>query len=145
MENRTNRAFEMVLRGYSLKEIATELRLSLKEARRLVLEVYDQLASSKYSVRIARAIQVARLERAMSRLWDQIEAGDLKAIDRLIKLIERLSKLLGLDLKGSGDEDAGDPSIPDIRELLQDEQIRTLLAELEERLSASQSDAGGLR
>ncbi len=42
-------------------------------------------------------MQVMRIERATRAIWPQVAAGDLFAIDRLVKLMERQAKLLGLD------------------------------------------------
>jgi hypothetical protein len=44
-----------------------------------------------------REIEAARLDRAMSKIWDQVEQGDLKAIGTMLRIMERRSKLLGLD------------------------------------------------
>jgi hypothetical protein len=44
-----------------------------------------------------RALHRARLETALSAIWNKVLAGDLQAIDRMLRILERDSKLYGLD------------------------------------------------
>lgn len=44
-----------------------------------------------------RTIEVARLDKLMSGVYLQAKQGNLPAMDRLLKLMERRAKLLGLD------------------------------------------------
>lgn len=44
-----------------------------------------------------RAIELARLDHMLARLWPAVNKGDEKSIDRAIKIGERRAKLLGLD------------------------------------------------
>ena len=45
----------------------------------------------------ATAEELARLSAAEEAIWPKIIAGDLLAIDRLLRIMERRAKLLGLD------------------------------------------------
>jgi hypothetical protein len=58
----------------------------------------------------AKALSLARLDRALTAVWDKVIAGDLWAIRTMVRLEERRAKLLGLDEPAravvSGDEDA---------------------------------------
>lgn len=49
------------------------------------------------AVRKDRALSVARLDKATKGIWDQVESGEVDAVDRLVKLEARRAKLLGLD------------------------------------------------
>lgn len=44
-----------------------------------------------------RALELARLDGLMVTLWPMARRGDLAAVDRVLKVMERRSKLLGLD------------------------------------------------
>jgi len=44
-----------------------------------------------------RALELLRLDELLNALWDTAIAGDLKAVDRVLKVMERRAKLLGLD------------------------------------------------
>ncbi len=44
-----------------------------------------------------RKLELARLDEAQAAIWAKVKNGDLKAIDRLLRISERRSKLLGLD------------------------------------------------
>lgn len=51
------------------------------------------------SVAEARAIEVARLDHMLLKLWPAVNKGDQNAIHRALKVCERRSRLLGLDLQ----------------------------------------------
>jgi len=44
-----------------------------------------------------RTIELERLDRIMLGLWKQATSGDARAVDRVLKIMERRAKLLGLD------------------------------------------------
>lgn len=44
-----------------------------------------------------RRIELARTERLLTSVWPQALAGDLFAVDRVLKIIDRQCRLLGLD------------------------------------------------
>jgi hypothetical protein len=45
-----------------------------------------------------RALHRARLEAALTAIWDKVLKGDLRAIDRMLKILSRDAKLHGLDM-----------------------------------------------
>src|SRR5262249_23581147 len=53
-----------------------------------------------------RALQSERIERAIAAIWDQVERGQLGAIDRLYRLCVRQAALYGLDLQPGAEERA---------------------------------------
>jgi hypothetical protein len=107
---RQTQAIALRVKGYSFREIAKELGVSVGQAhhdvRAAMAEFDDQAAAD---VELERKTQSRRLEQAfrtISAVLDgQVfnEDGEidhelrLKAIDRLVKLEERRAKLLGLD------------------------------------------------
>ena len=38
-----------------------------------------------------------RLDRAINAIWDKVQTGDLGTLDRMLKIMERRARLLGLD------------------------------------------------
>lgn len=97
-EQRRQRVAVNLLAGMSYREIAEALKVSpaticrdvevmLKEWRAARLATADEWAT----------LQVKRLDRAINAIWGNVLGGDLAAIDRLQKLIEQQSRLLGFD------------------------------------------------
>ena len=44
-----------------------------------------------------RGLHLARLERTLRAIWPRVLNGDLLAIDRALRILEREARLLGLD------------------------------------------------
>src|SRR5699024_2045667 len=44
-----------------------------------------------------RTVELSRLDRLQRAVWGKAVKGDLQAVDRALKIIDRRSKLLGLD------------------------------------------------
>lgn len=97
---RRNKVLELRMKGLTIRQIAEEaevkvspaqvhrdLERSMSELRKLELQEADEL----------RTIELLRLEALQKALWDTAMGGDVGAVDRLIRLSERRSKLLGLD------------------------------------------------
>ena len=51
-----------------------------------------------------RKLHMARLETLLGAVWDAASRGDLRAIDRALKVLDREARLLGLDLSTQPDE-----------------------------------------
>lgn len=106
------RALELRRMGKSYSEIATALDLSKVHAHRLVhagLEhAREQVASSADDL---RAEEVSRLDAMLSGVWPDARKGHQGAVDRVLKIMERRSKLLGLDAP-TRHSLGGDPNAP---------------------------------
>lgn len=94
--SRKNDAYELRLRGKSYRAIADELGISVGTAHRWVQEICDAVVLP--NVEAVRKQEVDRLMRYLDRLDAQIEEGDEKAIGLAIKVSERLTKMLGVDV-----------------------------------------------
>ena len=46
-----------------------------------------------------RELELARLDAMLLPLWRRVQAGDEKAVDRALRIMERRARLLGLDRK----------------------------------------------
>jgi hypothetical protein len=97
---RQGQAMELRLAGKSFPEIGAELGVSKQAAYKLVTAARearkDEIATREDD---SRATWVERLEATVRVIWPKCMAGDLSAIDRLIKLNERHAKMCGLDLQ----------------------------------------------
>lgn len=92
------RALELRKAGYTLERIRQELGVSIGGVALLIkrgiarLEKLSVEGASEY-----RRLQLERLDEMLSGCWSQATVGDLNAIDRVLKIEERRSRLLGLD------------------------------------------------
>lgn len=93
---RKNDAYELRLKGRSYRAIADELGVSVGTAHRWVQEVCELVVLP--NVEEVRKQEVDRLMRYLDRLDSRIEDGDDKAIGLAIKVSERLTKMLGVDV-----------------------------------------------
>lgn len=90
-------AMDMVLAGYTYEQIAQQLGYG--SAKSCYVIIKRELARSlRQPAEEIRQMQVARLDAMLVGIWPAATAGNLLAMDRAIKLEERRSKLLGLDI-----------------------------------------------
>jgi hypothetical protein len=86
------------LAGYSHRDIAAQLGVAPSSAYKRVRHALDELNKTNLeSAEQLRALELLRLDELLSSLWDTAIAGDLRAVDRVLKVMERRAKLLGLD------------------------------------------------
>lgn len=103
---RQTRALELRLKGHEYEEIAEMVGYSDKAAAyNGIRAVLDRREAE--GVDQMRTIEGARLDKVQSVLWPLVEQGDLAAIDRLLKVMQRRANLYGLDLAGRVDIVAG--------------------------------------
>jgi hypothetical protein len=89
-------------RGGAFKAVARALKLTLKEPTEAV-----------------RTIELERLDKLIKALWEKSEKGDFGAIDRVIKIMERRARLLGLDSAQDVNVNFGKMSDAQLREYIQ--------------------------
>jgi hypothetical protein len=86
------------LAGYSHREIAAQLGVAPSSAYKRVRHALDEINKTNLeSAEQLRALELLRLDELLNALWDTAIAGDLRAVDRVLKVMERRAKLLGLD------------------------------------------------
>lgn len=104
--DRQARALELRLTGMEYEDIAAQLgyadRATAFKACRAVLARREYESADEM-----RAIEGAKLNKLETTLWALVDNGDLAAIDRLIKVMQRRANLYGLDLAGRVDIVAG--------------------------------------
>jgi hypothetical protein len=129
---RQAKALELRRMGKGYSEISAALGLSRSHAHRLVqaglAEAKEQVFASAADL---RAEELSRLDAMLSGLWPLARKGALGAVDRVLKVMERRAKLLGLDAPlrlAHG----GDPSAPPINtrtlQTMSDEELERIAA-----------------
>jgi transcriptional regulator with XRE-family HTH domain len=88
-------AFEMRVKGLSLRDIARELGVSYQTVSNRI-EFANKLIILPGVVE-RRAMENERLDRLWEKLQPKVERADTRAIEVAIKLLERRAKLNGLD------------------------------------------------
>jgi hypothetical protein len=91
-------ALELRRAGKSFTEIAQALGLGRSYTHRLVQsamrEAVAQIAQAGDEL---RAMEVDRLDALMVTVWPMARRGNLGAVDRVLRIMERRARLLGLD------------------------------------------------
>lgn len=91
-------ALELRRAGLGYESIGTKLGLGKSQAHRLVIAA---LAESRAQVAAnaddLRAEELSRLDAMLTGLWPSARNGAGASVDRVIKIMERRAKLLGLD------------------------------------------------
>lgn len=95
-----------LLAGLSYRQIAEGLNVSVGTVASDVKRLLDRWKKEQVTIvdDVVR-VEVQRLDRAMAAIWTKVQGGDLEAIDRMVKLMERRAKLLGLDAPKRVEED----------------------------------------
>lgn len=92
------RALHLRRGGLTFEEIGADLGCDEKRARRLCSDAMEdareQVATAAKEL---RAMEVSRLDALVNSIWDAAMRGNLLAIDRVVKIMERRAKMLGLD------------------------------------------------
>jgi len=105
------KALELRRSGMSYHEIAAALGIGKSQAQRYVqaglASAREQVAAEASDL---RAEEVSRLDGMLRGLWPDARKGHLGAVEKVLKIMERRAKLLGLDapvrLAHGGDGDA---------------------------------------
>lgn len=88
-------ALELRKAGLTITEIAARVGLSRTQVHRVIDRLLkDTKAEAAEEI---RTLELARLDTAQVAIWAQVRQGNHGAIDRLLRIMERRAKLLGLD------------------------------------------------
>lgn len=96
---RRRQALDLRRTGASFRQIAEAIGCSVSIAHRYVATEIDKLnRESREDAESIRTLELERLDRMTFALWNAATArGNLGAIDRMLKVMERRARLLGLD------------------------------------------------
>lgn len=92
----------MVLRlrkaGYSYTEIMDQVKISRGQVSKILTRALDDYAAKAAAdVEEIRNLENSRLDQAIKGIYPQVVKGHLGAIDRMVRIMERRARLLGLD------------------------------------------------
>lgn len=91
-------ATDMRMSGMSYRQIGRQLDVSHVTAYRYVEESIAQIREEcDESAKQLLVLELKRLDAALAAIFKKVIGGDLNAIDRMIKIGERRSRLIGLD------------------------------------------------
>jgi hypothetical protein len=92
------KALELRRQGVIYSQIAKEIGTSTAHAYRLVLKGIQKLVARRDSrAEIVLGLELSRLEELGHNVYLKAVAGDLKAVESYLKIMERRSRYLGLD------------------------------------------------
>ena len=95
---RREKALELRQAGMSYYYIGKQLDVSKatawKDVQRAIKEIQENYAETAMNV---LTIELKRLDRLLLGLWQDAIKGDKQAVDRVVKIMERKAKYLGLD------------------------------------------------
>ena len=95
---RTRQAVALRRAGLTCAEIGAKLGCSKASAHRAIVRGLEALrAESQEDATALRTLELARLDAAQVAIWRDVQAGDMAAIDRLLRISQRRASLLGLD------------------------------------------------
>lgn len=84
--------------GLSYREIGKRMGISGEGARKCVVRAMDRLRPVvEERAEEVRELELARLDIATQGLMPKVEDGNAQAVDKLVKVMERRARLLGLD------------------------------------------------
>lgn len=114
-------------KGYTVEQVANELEISIPAIKKELRDLFkdEEKEKQQEKSRELRYIVERRVDAAIRAISQQVQAGDLYAIDRLVKLNDQLIKLAGpaqIDLT-TGGEKLPTPQTP------QTPQIEVILSE----------------
>jgi hypothetical protein len=92
------KALELRRMGKGYREIGAALGIGRSQAHRLVEagleDVKEQIDAEASEL---KAVELSRLDGMLSGLWADARSGNFAAVDRVLRIMERRAKLLGLD------------------------------------------------
>ncbi|WP_461152340.1 hypothetical protein [Saccharopolyspora tripterygii] len=137
---RRERALQLRLSGATFQQIADELGYTDKTAAyKSIRHALDRIGREEAQELFD--LDLARLDRLLMAVWPQAMKGDLFAVDRALKIMERRARMVGYDgvqltiTSSSGDAPVanGLPSLADI--------LGTETGEVEQRMARVLHDA----
>lgn len=92
---RMTRALNLRASGATYQAIADDLDITAPSAHALVQKALHEIPAE--AVDELRRVELGRLDQMLLGIWTEATSGNLNAIDRAVKLMERRAKLAGLD------------------------------------------------
>lgn len=104
---RRAKAIQLRIAGASWQAIADALGYSDRAAayKDVQRALESELAKMSRNAETLREMEVRRLDQLQQSLWRDAMSGDTKAVDSVLKIIDRRIRLLGLDVQPDLDEE----------------------------------------
>ena len=84
--------------GYDARQISDELDIPFDRVSNIIKSALKSLSKEmKGQAEEIRSLELTRLDELQTAIWSDCMDGKLTAIDRVLKIMERRSKLVGLD------------------------------------------------
>ena len=95
---RREKALELRAKGMSIRAIADKLGVSKTQVQRDIEKELQAAAEERKKIAgLIIDLELTKLDELEQEAWKHIAAGELSAIDRCLRIMERRAKLLGLD------------------------------------------------
>jgi len=144
---RRQQAVQMRLAGASYQQIADKLECTPSAAYKMVAKAMrDADNKTGEAAEMLRGLELARLDALMLAAWKQAVSGHLGAIDRVLRIMDRRARYVGLDapsrldVTSAGEKlaslDLSQLSVEQLYRIAQGEPIETVLADAEPEAEA---------
>ena len=91
-------ALELRKAGATYRQIGARLRISAQAAHKRVTEALRGIAETTgEKAEEVRSLEMHRLDTMLLGLWSKARTGDVAAIDRVVKIMQRRADMLGID------------------------------------------------
>jgi AcrR family transcriptional regulator len=126
------RAWEFRKAGMSVREIGRELGVSHNTAHRYITKrLQEYMSETRATVAEVVTLELQRLDQLTQSLWEKAAlGGDTRAVDSLLKIMERRSKYLGLDVQQTS-KTVSISVTPDELAGMSDDELTNLITTLE--------------
>lgn len=91
----TRKIVQLRLAGAQLEEISVVIGISTSQVSRDLSNAIKNMPQERAEE--LRSIEAMRLDRLLRSVWKNAVDGDLKAVDRALRISERRAKMFGLD------------------------------------------------
>lgn len=93
------KAIELRKAGATYQVIGDQLGVTRQAAHKMVKELLEEWGSTtREEAENIRALELERLDRMQMGLWNSAIAGDAKAVETVLKVMDRRARYLGLDI-----------------------------------------------
>lgn len=111
---RRREAVRLRIQGYNYREIGAKLGISAVAAHRHVTKALAaENAKIAEMVPEATRLEINRLDMLQAALAEKVKAGDVRAVEATGRLLERRSRLLGLDAPARSEVNIGLSNLSD--------------------------------
>jgi hypothetical protein len=95
---RAGQALDLRKAGLTFREIGDRMGVTEQRAHKIVTQELARLNGKRTeSAEAVTRLEIERLNALMSAVWEKAKAGDLAAIDRVLAIMLRRARLLGID------------------------------------------------